>query len=77
MIVLIIGQCQQILGSLDDNAAAVAAIAAVRATFRDKLLASETDTSVSAVAGFYMNPHQINEFHCVTRFRFTDTRVRL
>ena len=60
--VLIIGERQQILRGLDDNAAAVAAVAAVGAAFGDKLFAAEADAAVAAVTGFDMDPHEIDKF---------------
>ena len=60
--VLIIGKRQQILSGLDDDAAAVAAVAAVGSAFGNELFASETDAAVAAMAGFDVDPHEIDKF---------------
>ena len=48
-------------GTARDDAAAVAAVAAAWATLRDKLLAAESQTSVSAVSRFNVDFGLVDE----------------
>jgi hypothetical protein len=58
-----IDQGVEVLVGLQPDAAAVAAVAAVRAAQRDELLAAETDAAIAAVAGGDGDFNFVDEFH--------------
>jgi len=62
MIVLVISEREQILCSFNDDAAAVASIAAVGATLGDEFFTAKADTTVSSIACFNMNLYEIYKF---------------
>src|SRR5262249_17517504 len=62
--VLAIDDLGQAIGArygADNDTAAIAAVAAVRPTARNVLLAAKADTAAAAVAAFYINGYAINE----------------
>ena len=58
-----IDQGVEVLVGHQPDAAAVAAVAAVRAAERDELLAAEADAAVAAVAGDDLDFGFVDEFH--------------
>ena len=60
-----VDQGVEVLVGLDPDAAAVAAVAAVRAAERDELLAPEADAAVAAAAGEHGDDCFVDEFHGV------------